>query len=160
MTRPLHPPGLPELEGWGGPSGHRWRLTTPPSGTATREGGLLGSPGTLGHQVILGGLLTSGQFKKHFNRHPGFVGAFLGQVQSRKCMEDVIHFAWEEKVFLLADEVRALAAAPSRPHTGRARPHRTPWVSEERFYPRMRMPSVTACETGLNHPCVGLDSWL
>ncbi|XP_016003128.2 alanine aminotransferase 2 [Rousettus aegyptiacus] len=28
-----------------------------------------------------------------------------GQVQSRKCMEDVIHFAWEEKVFLLADEV-------------------------------------------------------
>ncbi|XP_023375415.1 alanine aminotransferase 2 [Pteropus vampyrus] len=27
-----------------------------------------------------------------------------GQVQSRKCIEDVIHFAWEEKVFLLADE--------------------------------------------------------
>uniref|UniRef100_A0A2I3S9M3 Alanine aminotransferase 1 n=1 Tax=Pan troglodytes TaxID=9598 RepID=A0A2I3S9M3_PANTR len=29
-----------------------------------------------------------------------------GQVQSRKCIEDVIHFAWEEKLFLLADEVR------------------------------------------------------
>nr|XP_014333591.1 PREDICTED: alanine aminotransferase 2 [Bos mutus] len=28
-----------------------------------------------------------------------------GQVQSRKCIEDVIHFAWEEKLFLLADEV-------------------------------------------------------
>ncbi|KAB0395633.1 hypothetical protein E2I00_019499 [Balaenoptera physalus] len=27
-----------------------------------------------------------------------------GQVQSRKCIEDVIHFAWEEKLFLLADE--------------------------------------------------------
>ncbi|KAH0619609.1 hypothetical protein JD844_000378 [Phrynosoma platyrhinos] len=27
------------------------------------------------------------------------------QVQSRKCIEDVIHFAWEEKLFLLADEV-------------------------------------------------------
>lgn len=32
----------------------------------------------------------------------------LGQVQSRKCIEDVIHFAWEEKLFLLADEVRTL----------------------------------------------------
>ncbi|XP_007887603.1 alanine aminotransferase 2 [Callorhinchus milii] len=28
-----------------------------------------------------------------------------GQVQSRKCIEDVIHFAYEEKLFLLADEV-------------------------------------------------------
>ncbi|CAK6436562.1 unnamed protein product [Pipistrellus nathusii] len=28
-----------------------------------------------------------------------------GQVQSRKCIEDVIHLAWEEKLFLLADEV-------------------------------------------------------
>lgn len=28
-------------------------------------------------------------------------------MQSRKCIEDVIHFAWEEKLFLLADEVRA-----------------------------------------------------
>ncbi|XP_064315538.1 alanine aminotransferase 2 isoform X3 [Phalacrocorax carbo] len=27
-----------------------------------------------------------------------------GQVQNRKCIEDVIHFAWEEKLFLLADE--------------------------------------------------------
>jgi len=26
-------------------------------------------------------------------------------VQNRKCIEDVIHFAWEEKLFLLADEV-------------------------------------------------------
>lgn len=41
-------------------------------------------------------------------------------MQSRKCIEDVIHFAWEEKVFLLADEVRAVAAVPSCPHTGRA----------------------------------------
>ncbi|ETE72974.1 Alanine aminotransferase 2 [Ophiophagus hannah] len=28
-----------------------------------------------------------------------------GQVQNRKCIEEVIHFAWEEKLFLLADEV-------------------------------------------------------
>ncbi|XP_062987313.1 alanine aminotransferase 1 isoform X2 [Elgaria multicarinata webbii] len=28
-----------------------------------------------------------------------------GQVQSRQCIEDVIHFAWEEHLFLLADEV-------------------------------------------------------
>ncbi|XP_077144796.1 alanine aminotransferase 2 [Ranitomeya variabilis] len=28
-----------------------------------------------------------------------------GQVQSRCCIEDVIHFAWEEGLFLLADEV-------------------------------------------------------
>ncbi|XP_078526813.1 alanine aminotransferase 2 [Lissotriton helveticus] len=28
-----------------------------------------------------------------------------GQVQSRRCIEDVIHFAWEENLFLLADEV-------------------------------------------------------
>lgn len=28
-----------------------------------------------------------------------------GQVQSRKCIEEVIHFAWEEKLFLMADEV-------------------------------------------------------
>nr|XP_040134967.1 alanine aminotransferase 2 [Ictidomys tridecemlineatus] len=34
-----------------------------------------------------------------------FWGIFIGQVQSRKCIEDVIHFAWEEKLFLLADEV-------------------------------------------------------
>ncbi|KAL7978914.1 hypothetical protein Chor_013403 [Crotalus horridus] len=27
-----------------------------------------------------------------------------GQVQNRKCIEEVIHFAWEEKLFLLADE--------------------------------------------------------
>ena len=38
----------------------------------------------------------------------GFLGDFVGQVQSRKCIEDVIHFAWEEKLFLLADEVRAV----------------------------------------------------
>lgn len=37
-------------------------------------------------------------------------GDFLGQVQSRKCIEEVIHFAWEEKLFLLADEVRAALA--------------------------------------------------
>lgn len=37
---------------------------------------------------------------------------FLGQVQSRKCIEDVIHFAWEEKLFLLADEVRAALRSP------------------------------------------------
>lgn len=63
--------------------------------------------------MILGGLLTSGQFKEHYSRHSGVVGAFLGQVQSRKCIEDVIHFAWEEKVFLLADEVRAVPPVPS-----------------------------------------------
>ncbi|KAG9474850.1 hypothetical protein GDO78_003361 [Eleutherodactylus coqui] len=28
-----------------------------------------------------------------------------GQVQSRRCIEEVIHFAWEEGLFLLADEV-------------------------------------------------------
>ncbi|XP_053557904.1 alanine aminotransferase 2 [Bombina bombina] len=28
-----------------------------------------------------------------------------GQVQSRQCIEEVIHFAWEEGLFLLADEV-------------------------------------------------------
>ncbi|KAH0617336.1 hypothetical protein JD844_015388, partial [Phrynosoma platyrhinos] len=28
-----------------------------------------------------------------------------GQVQSRQCIEDVIRFAWEEKLFLMADEV-------------------------------------------------------
>ncbi|XP_013928685.1 PREDICTED: alanine aminotransferase 1-like, partial [Thamnophis sirtalis] len=28
-----------------------------------------------------------------------------GQVQSRKCIEEVIHFAWEEGLFLMADEV-------------------------------------------------------
>ncbi|XP_028665485.1 alanine aminotransferase 2 [Erpetoichthys calabaricus] len=28
-----------------------------------------------------------------------------GQVQSRKCIEDVIHFAYEEKLFILSDEV-------------------------------------------------------
>ncbi|KAM4614331.1 alanine aminotransferase 2 [Discoglossus pictus] len=28
-----------------------------------------------------------------------------GQVQSRHCIEDVLHFAWEEGLFLLADEV-------------------------------------------------------
>ncbi|KAM6458499.1 alanine aminotransferase 1 isoform 5-T5 [Liasis olivaceus] len=28
-----------------------------------------------------------------------------GQVQSRKCIEEVIHFAWEEHLFLMADEV-------------------------------------------------------
>ncbi|XP_032647668.1 alanine aminotransferase 2-like [Chelonoidis abingdonii] len=28
-----------------------------------------------------------------------------GQVQSRKCIEDVIKFAWEEQLFLMADEV-------------------------------------------------------
>lgn len=36
-----------------------------------------------------------------------------GQVQSRQCIEDVIHFAWEEKLFLLADEVRAASAPRS-----------------------------------------------
>lgn len=45
---------------------------------------------------------------KHPDNLPSaFVWDFLGQVQSRKCIEDVIHFAWEEKLFLLADEVRA-----------------------------------------------------
>lgn len=28
----------------------------------------------------------------------------LGQVQSRQCIEDVIRFAAEEKLFLMADE--------------------------------------------------------
>nr|XP_033798394.1 alanine aminotransferase 2 [Geotrypetes seraphini] len=28
-----------------------------------------------------------------------------GQVQNRRCIEEVIHFAWEENLFLLADEV-------------------------------------------------------
>ena len=28
-----------------------------------------------------------------------------GQVQSRQCIEDVIKFAFEEKLFLMADEV-------------------------------------------------------
>lgn len=40
------------------------------------------------------------------------LGIFLGQVQSRKCIEDVIHFAWEEKLFLLADEVRVAQRSP------------------------------------------------
>ena len=45
---------------------------------------------------------------KHPDNLPSAFGwDFLGQVQSRKCIEDVIHFAWEEKLFLLADEVRA-----------------------------------------------------
>lgn len=45
---------------------------------------------------------------KHHDYLPSaFFWDFLGQVQSRKCIEDVIHFAWEEKLFLLADEVRA-----------------------------------------------------
>lgn len=30
-----------------------------------------------------------------------------GQVQSRQCIEDVIKFAYEEKLFLMADEVRS-----------------------------------------------------
>ncbi|KAL7990234.1 hypothetical protein Chor_010588, partial [Crotalus horridus] len=33
-----------------------------------------------------------------------------GQVQSRKCIEEVIRFAWEERLFLMADEVGALEA--------------------------------------------------
>lgn len=61
--------------------------------------------------MILGGILTLGQFQQYYDPHSGFVGPFfLGQVQSRKCIEDVIHFAWEEKLFLLADEVRAASA--------------------------------------------------
>ncbi|XP_027540730.1 alanine aminotransferase 2-like [Neopelma chrysocephalum] len=36
---------------------------------------------------------------------PGARGAGGGQVQNRKCIEDVIHFACEEKLVLLADEV-------------------------------------------------------
>ncbi|XP_014383897.1 PREDICTED: alanine aminotransferase 2 [Myotis brandtii] len=36
---------------------------------------------------------------------PAFWLLVPGQVQSRKCIEDVIRFAWEEKLFLLADEV-------------------------------------------------------
>lgn len=63
--------------------------------------------------MILGGILTWGQFKQHYNLHFGFLGDFIGQVQSRKCIEDVIHFAWEEKLFLLADEVRAVPVALS-----------------------------------------------
>ncbi|XP_015420185.1 PREDICTED: alanine aminotransferase 2 [Myotis davidii] len=45
-----------------------------------------------------------------------------GQVQSRKCIEDVIRFAWEEKLFLLADEVRRCPVgshSPGDPTLGR-----------------------------------------
>lgn len=72
----------------------------------TGEGVSGGLEGTQGTGVILDGLLTWGQFKQHYNQHFGFLGDSIGQVQSRKCIEDVIHFAWEEKLFLLADEVR------------------------------------------------------
>lgn len=29
----------------------------------------------------------------------------LGQVQSKKCIEEVLHFAYEENLFVMADEV-------------------------------------------------------
>lgn len=72
----------------------------------TAEGVSGGLEGTQGTGVIQDWLLTWGQFKQHYNQHFGFLGDSIGQVQSRKCIEDVIHFAWEEKLFLLADEVR------------------------------------------------------
>jgi hypothetical protein len=62
--------------------------------------------------VILGGILSWIQFEHHYDLHFGFLGNFIGQVQSRKCIEDVIHFAWEEKLFLLADEVRVIPVFP------------------------------------------------
>lgn len=52
--------------------------------------------------MILNGILTWEKFKWDRSLNVGFVGDVLGQVQSRKCIEDVIHFAWEEKLFLLA----------------------------------------------------------
>lgn len=46
----------------------------------------------------------------HFNQHHLHSALLVpGQVQSRKCIEEVIRFAFEEKLFLLADEVRAAA---------------------------------------------------
>ena len=40
-------------------------------------------------------------------------GAVAGAVQSRECIEAIIRLAYEEQLFLLADEVRG---APQRPH--------------------------------------------
>lgn len=34
-------------------------------------------------------------------------------MQNRKSAEDVIHFAWEEKLFLLADEVMGYSVLPN-----------------------------------------------
>lgn len=31
----------------------------------------------------------------------------LGQVQSKKCIEEVLHFAYEENLFVMADEVNS-----------------------------------------------------
>lgn len=33
-----------------------------------------------------------------------------GQVQSKKCIEDVLHFAYEENLFVMADEVNSTAS--------------------------------------------------
>lgn len=91
-----------------------WRLSPLPR-TATRAGDSWALERTRG---ILCGILTRGPPKRHYNVHFGFLGDFIGQVQSRKCIEEVIHFAWEEKLFLLADEVRAVLAP--RPRGGGA----------------------------------------
>lgn len=32
-----------------------------------------------------------------------------GQVQSKKCIEEVLHFAYEENLFVMADEVNSNA---------------------------------------------------
>lgn len=41
-----------------------------------------------------------------------------GQVQSRQCIEDVIKFAFEEKLFLMADEVSSTRGVPPTPRVG------------------------------------------
>lgn len=33
----------------------------------------------------------------------------VGQVQSKKCIEEVLHFAHEENLFVMADEVNSIA---------------------------------------------------
>lgn len=77
----------------------------------TREGGPLRSPGNTGHPSDSGWDCYLGTISAVLRPTFWFCWAFfLGQVQSRKCIEDVIHFAWEEKLFLLADEVRAASA--------------------------------------------------
>lgn len=57
-------------------------------------------------ELLLGGTLTSTTCIRLL---------VAGQVQSRKCIEDVIRFAWEEKLFLLADEVRRCPAGSRSP---------------------------------------------
>lgn len=37
----------------------------------------------------------------------------VGQVQSKKCIEEVLHFAHEENLFVMADEVNASLQCPS-----------------------------------------------